>query len=340
MTSTTDPSKPAGPRLLPPSLAGVLAAAVPERRTDAPLRVHHAAGYCNELLQVELGGETLMVKRAHHDWGAPRLLASRLAAGLLRRRTGVLAPRHLDVEVDTTGRAVEVYWRIPLPTLREVWPELPEGARPQALRSWGALLRRVHKVKLAGTGALESAARRPRALADTLGAELRDRLMPALADDWPGAIELAARLARHIDAVDARCAGRPVVLLHNDFHMGNVLCERRPRSVKCVGVIDLEAAWAGPPEADVAQVQVLYGGAFRMPLPDGWSAHFLEGYAAPLDPMVLRFCRALHRLNLGYFAALSGWWEHVRDLEVEIARELESMCPGPSDACSDPLPPG
>jgi len=332
MTPSTDLPTSPEPRLLTPSLASVLTAAQPGLLTGAPHRVYHATGYCNEVLQVWLcGGDTLVVKRARHDWGAPRLRASRLAAGLLRRRTGVLAPCHLDVEEDSHGRPIEAYWRIPLPTLREVWPDLPDRARPQALRSWGALMRRVHKVKLAGTGSLESTACGPHALADFLRAELRDRLVPALARIWPAALELASRLTGHVEDVDAHCAGRPVVLLHNDFHMGNVLCERRPRSIRCVGVIDLETAWAGPPEADVAQVQVLHGGAFGTPLPDGWSAHFLEGYAAPLHPTVLSFCRALHRLNLGYFAATAGWWDHVRDLQAEIVRELESPPLGASE---------
>jgi aminoglycoside phosphotransferase (APT) family kinase protein len=234
----------------------------------------------------------------------------------------VLAPRHLDVEQDVRGRPIEAYWRIPFPTLREVWPALPQRRRPQALRSWGALLRRVHRVKLAGHGTLESAAHQPHALADFLDAELRGRLMPSLAGVWPAAHALAARLAADVREVDARCAGRPVVLLHNDFHMGNVLCERRPRSIRCVGVIDLETAWAGPVEADVAQLQVLHGDAFGAPLPGDWSVHFLDGYASALDPAVLAFFRVLHRLNLGYFAASRGWWAHVADLEAEIRREL------------------
>jgi aminoglycoside phosphotransferase (APT) family kinase protein len=317
---------PGGPRTRAPSLVDVVAAATGEYSAAAPRSLRHAGGYCNDLVELELsGGRVVIVKRARYAWSAPRLRTSRLAARLIRRRTGVIVPRHLDVEEDADGRAVEAYWRIPLPTLGEVWPELPDPVRPQALRSWGALLGRVHKVKLVGHGALDGAARISVRLSEHIQRELLDRLGPALAGDWPVALPWAKRLARCARVLDACCAERPVVLVHNDFHMGNVLCERRPRSVRCVGVIDLETAWAGPPEADVAQVQVLHGPAFGDPLPPGWEAHFLRGYGTALDSLVLTFFRAYHLLNLGYFSATAGWWEHVRGIEGEIGREMRQL---------------
>jgi hypothetical protein len=302
-----------------PSLLGLMRCA---GATAPALDVYRADGYCNELLELRLPGrEPLMVKRAHHHWGAARLRASRIAAGLLRRRTGVIAPAHLDVSADGRGRAVEAYWRIPLPTLRETWIDLPERRQPQALRSWGALLRRVHKVKLPGHGDLEGSSD-ARTLSAVLDEDLRGRLAPALRQSWPAAVELAEKLARRTSEVGSRCSGREVVLLHSDFHMGNVLCVQKPRSVRCVGVIDLETAWGGPPEVDIARVQVLHGPELGAPLPDGWLEHFIRGYDAPLDRDVLAFFRTEHLLNLGYHAALAGWWEHVDRLRAMIVREL------------------
>ena len=89
-------------------------------------------------------------------------------------------------------------------------------------------------------------------------------------------------------------------------------------------MIDLETASAGPAEADIARVEVLHGPAFGDPLPAGWRARFVDGYGAPLDDAVLAFFRALHRLNLGYFAATCGWWEHVAALEAELEQEASS----------------
>jgi len=292
-----------------------------------PREIDRSSGYCNERLEFRFdSGPALIVKRARFDWVAERMRASRQAAALLRRRTGVIAPAHLDVERDARGRAVEAYWRIPQPTLAELWPNIPEKRRPQALRSWGELLRRVHKVKLSAAGTLHGS-RGAADLAAHLASDLQDRLLPALADTWPSAVPTAESLLREVDEVHARSRTRPTVLLHNDFHMGNVLCERRPRSIRCVGVIDLETAWAGPAESDVALVRMLHGPLFGQELPAGWNSHFLKGYGAELDPIVLRFFYHMHMLNHGYFAATCGWDEHVRDIEAAMGGRVAFEVP-------------
>lgn len=306
--------------LMTPSIAAVLNRVQGGAQHEAQLQ--RASGYCSELIEVELpGGDALMLKRAHFDWVGARLRASRAAANLLRRRTGVLVPRHLDLERDARGRAIEAYWRIPLPTLQEVWAALPEKQQPQALRSWGALLRRVHKATPGGYGRLLDAGQKHQ-LDDFLHTDLRDRLRPALKSVWPFALASVDALLRGLDGIGELLAGRPAVLVHNDFHMGNVLCERRPRSIRCVGVIDLESAWSGPAESDVAQLQVLHGPAFGYPLAPDWTVHFARGYGASLDRELLRFFRMFHLLNLGYFAAEAGWARHVDDLARELTSEM------------------
>jgi len=283
-----------------------------------PRDIHRSSGFCNDRLELRFdSGPALIVKRARFNWVADRMRASRRAAALLRRRTGVIAPAHLDIEHDGRGRAVEAYWRIPNPTLAEMWPEIPVNGRPQALRSWGELLRRVHKVKLNTPGILHEE-HSASGLAEHLTTDLRNRLIPALRDVWPSAIPIAHGLLRQIDEIHDRCSARPTVLLHNDFHMGNVLCERRPRSIRCIGVIDLETAWAGPAESDVSLVRMLHGPLFGQELPSGWEPHFLRGYGAELDPVVLQFFHKRHMLNHGYFAATCGWSDHVRDIEAAI----------------------
>jgi len=307
-----------------------------EKHTQAQLQ--RSDGYCNELIEVELpGGDALILKRARFDWVDARLRASRAAASLLRRRTGVLAPAHLDVEHDADGRAIEVYWRIPLPTLKELWGTIPDRRRPQALRSWGALLRRVHKALPGRYGQLHEHAEDHR-IEQHLRADLRDRLQPAITTVWPRALPAVDLLLQRIDRIGERLAARPAVLVHSDFHMGNVLCEERPRSIRCVGVIDLESAWAGPPEADVAQLQVLHGRAFNHALPPDWFTHFAAGYGSPLDPELLGFFRILQLLNLGYFAAISGWSKHVADLEAELKREINGCLTGAGAAFSPDQP--
>lgn len=115
-----------------------------------------------------------------------------------------------------------------------------------------------------------------------------------------------------VDAA-AAVAGRASfpVLLHGDPHHGNILWEGTGRGMRGVGVLDLEAAWAGPPEADVAVAEVLHGPLFGQPLPEGWTEAFRRGYGSPLDPAALAFYRAVHLGNLGYHAALTGMGAHA-----------------------------
>ena len=87
-------------------------------------------------------------------------------------------------------------------------------------------------------------------------------------------------------------------------------------------MIDLEAAWCGPPEADVAVAELIHGPLF-LPLPEGWTAEFRRGYGAVLDGAAVAFYRAVHLANLGYHAALTGIHAHAADL-LQAARAAVS----------------
>jgi len=300
-------------------LLGAAAAELGERR---PLGAS-SVSCSNELTEVRFDdGATLMIKRSRYAWDGPRFRASRRTASLIRRRTGVVAPHHLDVPEEVDGRFVEAYWRIELPTLRELWPTLDERQRRRAFRSWGELLRRVHTLRLAGHGAVERAEREPTALADFLEEELVRRLLPSVRWAWPRGRAAVSRLSRAIPDVVSRVGARRAVLVHNDPHWGNVLCEVRGTRVRCVGVLDLEAAIGGPPEADLAHVEVLHGPLFGQRLEGSWLEEVRTGYGAELDPLVLSFFRVYHLLNLGYHAALMGWTQHADDVALAARREV------------------
>ena len=325
--------RPDSPDRLAPVVDAVLAALAGELAAECPPRAPRGEPCSNELTEVRLVvARTLVIKRARYAWDGERFRASRVAADLLRRRTGVLAPHQLDVGPEVDGRAVEAYWRIELPTLRERWPALAEEERRRALRSWGGLLRRVHKVRLAGHGPLPRAVREPSSLARFLAEELERRLPPAVAAHWPAARDAVRALRALVPDVARRLGPGPGVLLHNDPHLGNVLCEARGRRVRCVGVIDLEAAVAGPPESDLAHLQVLHGPLLGCPLPGGWFEHVLEGYGAPADPATLAFYRAYHLVNLGVHAAMVGLHGHAADVAGAVRYEVATLADGPARA--------
>jgi aminoglycoside phosphotransferase (APT) family kinase protein len=293
-------------------LAAALAA-VEARWPDArPLAVTAAERHTNPRLEVRYrDGRTLVVKRGEAEWVRQRFAASGAACGLLRRRTGVIAPEPVPLPATDLQPPLEVYWKVELTTLADAWPVLDSSGRTRALRDWGRLLRRIHRVRPRGHGALPRAERTAGSLQGHLATDLGDRLLPAVRQTWPEGVDVLEALVDAVPAIAAR-AGEPV-LLHGDPHQANILCELEGRKIRCTGVIDLEAAWGGPPEADVAVAELIHGPLFR-PLPDGWTAEFRRGYGEVLDGAALAFYRAMHLANLGYHAALTGLHAHAADV--------------------------
>lgn len=318
----------AAPRLEPsplsdPALAPALAA-VEARWPDArPVAVMACRRHTNPRLEIRYGdGRTLVVKRGEEEWVRQRFAASGAACGLLRRRTGVVAPEPVPLPDAPRQPPLEVYWKVELTPLADAWPGLEPGARARALRGWGGLLRRVHRVRPRGHGPLPRAERADGSLEAHLSADLGERLLPAVRWTWPEGVDVVGALVDAVPAVAAR-AGAPV-LLHGDPHQANVLCEGEGRKIRCAGVIDLEGAWSGPPEADVAVAELIHGPLFR-PLPGGWTAEFRRGYGEALDAAALSFYRAMHLANLGYHAALTGLHGHAADVLAAARAAVDEL---------------
>lgn len=295
-----------------PALATALAAVHAHWPGARPVAVTSCERHTNPRLEVRYrDGRTLVVKRGAEAWVRQRFAASAAACGLLRRRTGVVAPEPVPLPDAGHGPPLEVYWKVELTPLADAWPALDGRGRARALRDWGRLLRRVHRVRPRGHGPLPRAERAAGSLEGHLSADLGDRLLPAVRRTWPQGVDVLGALVDAVPAISAR-AGAPV-LLHGDPHQANILCTVEGSRVRCTGVIDLEAAWSGPPEADVAVAELIHGPLFR-PLPDGWTAEFRRGYGEALDAAALSFYRAMHLANLGYHAALTGLHDHAADV--------------------------
>lgn len=291
-----------------------------------PVQIRPEDGYSNRVLQVRFDdGRVLILKEARHDWAARRFEAARAAALLLRHEARVLAPLHLELDGVAAG-PVLAYWRIPAPTLKELWPRLGRSRRCQVVRSWGRLLRRVHSVTLTGNGSLHHAMDRPTALEEYLHQDLTNRLLPAVVAVWPAGTGIVESLLGLVDHLALPASGAPPTLLHGDMHMGNVLCEVSGEHVRCVGLIDLESVWAGPAEADIASAHVMHSSLFaqkrRHPR---FRARLEEGYGREPDSGATRFFRAYHLANVGFFSALTGRESHAAKVARAAARELEPV---------------
>jgi aminoglycoside phosphotransferase (APT) family kinase protein len=273
-------------------------------------------------------GRTLMVKRARSSAAAGGFAAAREASRMLRARGEVVAPEYVRARDDAWDAPVLAYWKIERPTLAEVWEELEPGPRAAAMRSWGALAARVHHVRLSGYGALVGGGRAPTLEGDlsrALGVEMR----ATVAREWPGGSAALDAILTAIPALASRTTRGRAVLVHNDLHMENILCEQDRAGVRCVGVLDLEAAVSGPPEADLARPLVLYGPIFGA-LPRVLTAELLAGYGARLDPVTLDFYRALHLLNIGLHCARRG----LDDFAARLAGRAAAMATALVERCA------
>jgi aminoglycoside phosphotransferase (APT) family kinase protein len=314
-------AQPNASQLPPELLESLLFSVAPEYtpdRGDITYRDQHS----NDFAEIRIReGRSLIVKRARFAWAEPRFTASRIASTLIREATGVEVPAPLPLPAGLGDRAMEVYWRIETPTLQEVWSALDSRARAQALHSWGELTARLHSVQLEGWGPLGDPATQNRTLGEFLEQELRDRLLPAVTGEWAGAVWIVERLLAEVPEVVQRTEGRSR-LVHNDLHMGNVLCAQDDLGIRCVGLIDLETAVAAPPEADLAAMEVHHGPLFEQLIPGHWVPTVMEGYRQPLDQRVVNFYRALHLVNMGFYSAMIGHEWHAERVAEAAAMEV------------------
>ena len=291
-----------------------------------PVSVATCSRHSNDRAEVRFDdGRTLILKRARHAWARERFRASRAAARLLAD-AGIPAPRPLPVRETPGALPVEAYWKVELPTLDQVWDGADRARRAALLRGWGRLVRRIHAIGLPGHGPLLRP--HPGGPGAWLRDDVRGRLLPAVAYTWPAARATVEALGDAVDRLEGRIGGAPAVLVHNDLHAGNVLCAAD--GGECAGVLDLEAALAGPAEADVAHMEVLHGPLFGRPLPTGWRDEVLRGYGRAPDPVALAFFRAYHLANLGYHAALRGLGAHAEQVLAAAAHELRAAASAPA----------
>jgi aminoglycoside phosphotransferase (APT) family kinase protein len=310
---------------MPAELLSAVLQSLPSAEASAPVRVVHRTQHSNDFAEVHLrSGQALIVKRGRYEWAAERFRSSRMASELIREQMDFAVPTPLPMPIDLDERPVEAYWRINRPILQEIWPELDEDQRRLALQSWGGLISRLHRIQLKGFGPLADSGTETRTLETFLRKELEERLLPAVAGEWPAAHPSLQRLLRMVEVV-AALAGHRSRLVHNDMHMGNVLCEVDEGTVRCVGLIDLETAMAAPPEADLAVMQLHHGGLFDHPIPGSWFDAVRSGYSSVVNDTCVAFFRGYHLINLGFHSALIGHEWHADRVAAALARETADL---------------
>jgi aminoglycoside phosphotransferase (APT) family kinase protein len=321
MTETAQPNA----SQMPSSLLEAVLQSISTEPGAPPADIIHRDQHSNDFAEMRFrNGRSLIVKRGRYEWAESRFQTSRIASGLIRERTEVAVPAPLPVPADLDEKPLEAYWRIDRPTLQEIWGSLTARQRRGALISWGKMISRLHEVRLEGFGPLSDPATANRSLGGYLRQELEDRLLPAVTGEWPAGLPALQRLVRLVDEIGG-VAGDRSRLVHNDMHMGNVLCEHRDGEVRCVGMIDLETAVAAPPEADLAIMQIHHGALFDQPIEGEWFADVMQGYSGALNERSVAFFRAYHLINLGFYSALIGHDWHADQVAADVMRETAAL---------------
>lgn len=284
-------------------------------------------GNSNKVIFLNLeDGRRMMIKLASHHWAGPRFESARRASTLIRRNSKIIAPKHVVLPENNQDQPIMAYWYIPLPILKKLWPGLSSDQRKEALRSFGRMIRELHQIKVERYGSLVKPEKNYNTISEYMESDLWERLRPAVWSTWNEAVPLLDNLAEMASGLPER--KDEATLVHNDLHVGNVFCEFKGSKVRCVGLLDFEAAVGSVPESDLASASVLHYPLFDENQDESswikdFERHMLEGYGKQPDMEVLKFFKGYHLLNLGYYSAYIGDVEHAEDVAVMLHQLLD-----------------
>lgn len=272
-------------------------------------------------------GRKMVIKQSQYGWAKPRFESAHNASKLIRRQSSVIAPKHITIPEEVAEYPTMAYWYLPYPTLKELWPELSVSQREQASKSLGRMLREIHKIKVPDYGLLHEKDSY-RSASDFMYSDLHDRLKPAIAAYWPEVLPMVDRLIQITK--DLPDNENNAALVHNDMHLGNIICKVQNDKIQCIGLLDLEEATGGIWESDLASAITLHHPLFlSSKLKGSWFKDFAqyisEGYGEKPDQKLLRFFRIYHLVNLGYFSAMNEESQHARNIGKKASELLNAV---------------
>lgn len=285
-------------------------------------------GFSNNLVRFTFeDGRKIIIKQSQYDWARPRFNSARNASKLIRRKSSVIAPKHITIPDEVVEYPTMAYWYLPYPTLKELWPQLSPSQRKQASKSLGHILRQVHQITVGEYGLLHEE-RSYESASDFMFSELHDRLKPSIAAYWPEILPMVDRLitiAKNLPDNENNAA-----LVHNDMHLGNIVCKIQDDKIQCIGLLDLEEATGGIWESDIASAMTLHHPLFFSSTLQGnrleeFGQSITEGYEKEPDPKLLRFFRIYHLVNLGYFSAMNDDRHHAKRIGKKATELLNAV---------------
>lgn len=285
-------------------------------------------GFSNNLVRLTFDdGRKLVIKQSQYDWAQPRFDCACNASQLVSQQSAIVTPRHINIPKEVVDYPTMAYWYLPYPTLKELWPELSLEQKKQASKSLGSMLRKMHQIEVSNYGLLQKE-HSYRSLSSFMLSELRERLKPAIAAKWPDVLPMVNRLIKIAENLPDR--ENNANLVHNDMHLGNILCNENNGEIKCVGLIDWEEAGGGRWEADLASAMTLHHPLFFSSKLKGnrlenFGQCIAEGYGKKPDSKLLRFFRLYHLIDLGFFSAMNEDYQHARRIGKKASGLLDAV---------------
>jgi aminoglycoside phosphotransferase (APT) family kinase protein len=191
-------------------------------------------------------------------YGSGWTLAKEVAAYRLIRRNGItLIPELIggaSARDSPIGRPYLIMTRLRGESAEEITPSASDHDVSEIYRQMGSWLRRIHGIQRSGFGYQ---------LSTTAKTDLRNEVFmrrvfderAAVYADQTGDRETADAAAAYVaDRTELFAMCRNPVLLHGDFHEGNVIVDLSQNEPVLTGVIDLENAMTGDPIADFARL--------------------------------------------------------------------------------------
>lgn len=292
------------------------------------LQVDRFSGHSNNIIRLQLNdGRKMIVKQSDYDWAHPRFSSARNASELLQENGTIVSPGHTYIPRNIEQKPTLAYWYLSFPTLHELWPELNSEQKKKSVRSFGRLLRQLHSIELNSFGLLQENSHFE-ALSSYIEDDLQNRLKPTMYAKWPDVVPVVDQLTNLINQV--KDDEKNAVLIHNDMHIGNILCTTEAEEIECIGLLDLEEARGGCRESDIASAMILHQPLFAglnntIDWLQDFSRNLIEGYGQKPDPYLLSFFKAYHLLNLGLFSVMTGKQQHANNILQEVYKAREEI---------------
>ena len=165
-----------------------------------------------------------------------------------------------------------IEWRILRRRLKRAEGAAAQGAA--AHREIGAAVGQLHRIGFPAFGPIGGSGQ--------VQQSSDASILPALKKHAARIIPTPRLLDAFLDALERRSKWfeqhQEASLCHEDLHHSNILFEKQGGEWRLSAILDFDKAWAGPPESDLARLEIWRG----MTSPDFWAA-YLDVRAAAVD---------------------------------------------------------